>query len=140
VAVGCDLEVAEPHGEAFIGDYFTAGEQAWIEQAPAEERPRLAALLWSGKESALKALRTGLRLDTRSVSVTLDGPSQPLHEDRANGWRPLCARRNNADIFHGWWRQSGTLLRTLVAAPAPLAPLSLRPARWQAAKALASSA
>jgi 4'-phosphopantetheinyl transferase len=138
VALGCDLEIAEPRDAAFIADYFTAKEQAWIEQAPAEERPRLAALFWSAKESALKALRTGLRLDTRSLNVALEGPA--LEHDRPHGWRPLCARYNNADIFHGWWRQTGTLLRTLVAAPAPLAPLSLRPAHWHSAAAVATTA
>ncbi len=140
VALGCDLEIAEPRGEAFLADYFTAGEQACIREAPAAERPRLAALFWSAKESALKALRAGLRLDTRSVSVTLNGPHEPPEQYRANGWHPLCARHGNIDTFHGWWRQTGTLLRTLVAAPAPAAPLSLRPARRHSATAAAATA
>ncbi len=63
VALGCDLEVIEPRSEAFIADYFTAEEQQLIQRMSATERPRLLALLWSGKESALKALRTGLRLE-----------------------------------------------------------------------------
>lgn len=37
-------------------------EQELVARAP--ERDELVALLWSGKESALKALREGLRLDT----------------------------------------------------------------------------
>ena len=67
--LGCDLEIVEPRSDAFIADYFATEEQALIERTSAAERSLLLALLWSGKESALKALRTGLRLDTRSVTV-----------------------------------------------------------------------
>src|SRR3974390_2654400 len=70
VAVGCDLERIEPHSDAFAADYFSTGEQAMVAQSAAAERSRLLTLLWSAKESALKALQVGLRLDTRSVSVS----------------------------------------------------------------------
>ena len=70
-ALGCDLELVEPRSDAFVADYFTAEEQALIAQASAAERSRLLTLLWSAKESALKALHEGLRQDTRSVTVTL---------------------------------------------------------------------
>ena len=116
-ALGCDLEIVEPRGEAFATDYFTAEEQQLLSQASPAERLRLLALLWSAKESALKALRVGLRFDTRCVVV------DPF-VGRASGgaeWSPLCAR-HNGQAFHGWWRQTGNLVRTLVAAPAPLAP------------------
>ena len=67
VELGCDLEVIEPRSEAFLSDYFTAGEQALVARAPTADQTRLVTLLWSAKESTLKALKTGLRLDTRSV-------------------------------------------------------------------------
>ena len=57
--LGCDLELIEPRSEAFIQDYFTANEQARVAASPETDRPLLANLLWSAKESALKALRTG---------------------------------------------------------------------------------
>ena len=69
-ALGCDLEVIEPHSDAFIADYFATEEQALVARVVPAERLRLVTLLWSAKESALKALRAGLRLDTRSVIVT----------------------------------------------------------------------
>ena len=69
-ALGCDLETIEPRSDAFVADYFTTSEQALVERAPGADRSWLLALLWSGKESALKALRTGLRLDTRCVIVS----------------------------------------------------------------------
>jgi 4'-phosphopantetheinyl transferase len=97
-------------------------------------------LLWSGKESVLKALRTGLRLDTRCVIVSpLDAT---LREDREgcienpaftfrtlyglNSWCPLQVRYTNGQIFHGWWQYTGSLLQTLVAAPPPGPPILLK--------------
>ena len=65
VEMGCDLEIVEPRSDAFVADYFTVEEQALVARASAADRDRLLALLWSAKESALKALHAGLRLDTR---------------------------------------------------------------------------
>ena len=65
MALGCDLEVIEPRSEEFVADYFTTEEQKMVSQAPIADRSKLLALLWSAKESALKALREGLRFDTR---------------------------------------------------------------------------
>ena len=87
VEIGCDLEMVEPRSDAFVADYFTIEEQALVARASAEDRPRLLALLWSAKESALKALHEGLRLDTRSVIVNPFDGSFDL-----NGWSPLHVR------------------------------------------------
>ena len=67
--LGCDLEKIEPRSDDFIRDYFTVEELAQVAQAEAGARDWLVTLFWSAKESALKALRTGLRLDTRSLTV-----------------------------------------------------------------------
>ena len=109
-ALGCDLEVIEPHSDAFIADYFATEEQALVARAAPADRPWLVTLLWSAKESALKALRAGLRLDTRRVIVTLvdvlgtqneEGevcvPGESISNsgfatrqpDAVNGWLPL---------------------------------------------------
>jgi 4'-phosphopantetheinyl transferase len=138
VELGCDLEMIEPRSDAFVADYFTNDEQALVAQASTADRSRLLALLWSGKESALKALRAGLRLDTRSVMVCPEGECQgdekiagikdptpvfqPSHDPGC--WHPLqvrCADR----VFHGWWQCSGNLLRTVVGAPPPAPPILL---------------
>ncbi|MBZ5720169.1 MAG: 4'-phosphopantetheinyl transferase superfamily protein [Acidobacteriia bacterium] len=141
VALGCDLEVIEPRSDAFVADYFTPEEQALVAQASATERPRLLTLLWTGKESALKALRAGLRLDTRCVRVSpwdsLPGEGESgdeCLEDSAftfplsyglNTWCPLQVRYTAGQIFSGWWQQTGSLLRTIVAAPPPAPPILL---------------
>jgi 4'-phosphopantetheinyl transferase len=118
VALGCDLEVVETRSAAFLTDYFTDEEQAFLSQAPAPERPRLLALFWSAKESALKALRVGLRMDTRCVAVRAIDALQPSTD--ARGWRSLRVSCEGKS-FDGWWRQTGLLVRTVVAAP-PLRP------------------
>ncbi len=120
VEVGCDLEVIESHSDAFISDYFTAEEQALVRQSYAADRFRLLALFWSAKESALKALHTGLRLDTRSVIV------KPVEGFDLNGWSPLQVRCPGERIFRGWWQHTDHIVRTLVANPTPDTPIRLR--------------
>jgi 4'-phosphopantetheinyl transferase len=138
--LGCDLEIVEPRSESFAADYFTTEEKELVARARAEDRSRLLTLLWSGKESALKALREGLRLDTRSVVVSLDdleqdgadealGPfadsSPPPHA--ANRWLPFHVRCTTGQVFHGWWQNTENLVRTLVADPPPAPPVLLVP-------------
>jgi len=119
-ALGCDLEIIEPRSEAFVADYFVSEERELVASAREPERFQLLALLWSGKESALKALRTGLRLDTRSVVVMpMEGPFN------VNGWSPLQVRCSEGRVFHGWWQRANNVVRTLVADPAPPPPIRL---------------
>jgi 4'-phosphopantetheinyl transferase len=120
VELGCDLEMIEPRSDAFMSDYFTADEQELVMRAPAADWARLLTLLWSAKESALKALHTGLRLDTRSVVVSFDESQFDL-----NGWSPLQVRCPAGRIFHGWWQQTDYLVRTVVADPSPGTPIRL---------------
>ena len=89
----------------------------------------MAALLWSAKESVLKLLHAGLRLDTRSVSVRL---TQPPEDDEsteaAERWSAFRAFSVNGSMFRGWCQDTGTLVRTLVAFPPPMAPVRIG---WQ---------
>ena len=120
-ALGCDLEIVEPHSDAFIADYFTAEEQALVAQALPEDRSPLLALLWSAKESTLKALCVGLRRDTRCVIVT---PSEALRGG-GSAWCPLQVHEVDGTVFHGWGQRADGLIRTLVAAPPPCRPVVL---------------
>jgi 4'-phosphopantetheinyl transferase len=101
VAVGCDLELIEPRTAAFVDDYFTIAEQREI--ANSTDPDLVANLLWSAKESALKATGQGLAADTRSIEVQLSG-------EGVLGWSRL-----RAGPFHGWWNRSGLLIRTIVS-------------------------
>ena len=136
--LGCDLEIIEPRSDAFITDYFASGEQVLIQGTSTADRARLLAMLWSGKESALKALRTGLRVDTRSVVVNPghspqngeeaghpEDPSFFSGADDVNNWHPLHVVYEGGKIFRGWWQNTGDLMRTMVASPAPAQPIFL---------------
>lgn len=119
VDLGCDQEVIEPRSEVFVSDYFAEDEQALVARVCQAERSQLVTLLWSAKESALKALREGLRLDPRTVAVSpVDGAFD------LNGWSPLrvCA---DGRTFQGWWQQGHGIVRTLVANPPPESPILL---------------
>ena len=115
VRLGCDVEEIAPRSEEFVSDYFTAEEAAWIraggeEAAPPGGRHVRANLLWSAKESALKALGEGLRKDTRSVVVEVGGSSAPS----ASEWRALSVATAAGERFAGWWRVADGLVWTVV--------------------------
>lgn len=129
VELGCDLEFVEPRSDTFVADYFTIEEQALVAHARAAERTSVIARLWSAKESALKALRAGLRLDTRSVVVI---PCATSFD--SNGWSQLRVRHvaehsAGVRVFHGWWQSADQMVRTVVSDPTPDAPIPLHPTR-----------
>jgi 4'-phosphopantetheinyl transferase len=104
--LGADLEAVEARSDAFVRDYFTASEIAAV---AAGEPDLMANLIWSAKESALKALGVGLTVDTRDVEVE-------LAPGRGAGWRAF--RLHGATEWGGWWRREGARILTLVGASA----------------------
>ena len=70
--VGADIELVEPRATVFVHDFFTAREADGVLQYQGRTRDILVTLVWSMKESALKALGKGLRIDTRKVEITWD--------------------------------------------------------------------
>ena len=116
--VGCDLEFVDSHSDSFISDYFTVQEQELMNQVPKGERPFYTTLIWSAKESALKALRKGLSLDTRSVQVDL------TQEPGTEIWHPMSVEyTESSQVFHGWWREFGDSIYTIVTDPRPGIPV-----------------
>lgn len=112
VLAGCDVELAEPRDPSFVEDYFTAAERAIVLATPPEGRPLTTALIWSAKESALKALRVGLRADTREVDVRL------LPWLVRSGWLAFAVHHaERPRLLSGWWRTDGRHVLTLVAWP-----------------------
>jgi len=119
VRLGCDLELVEPRSRGFVEDYFTEAEQRLLAQASGDRLFLLANLVWCGKESALKVLRTGLRRETRSVEVALP----PGEEVR--GWSPLRVTTREGAVFPGWWQRFGAFVLTVAATAAFDPPRSL---------------
>lgn len=117
--VGCDLELVEPRAAGFAADWFTGSECALVEAAAAPERDRVVTMVWSAKESALKALRCGLRRDTRSVAVS-------VADGLVDGWQRLRIDDEEAGShLDGWWRPHADLLLTVVTAEPSLPPRPL---------------
>ena len=113
VGLGVDLELVEPRTDAFVADYLTEAEQRIVgEASDREERDLRANLIWCGKESALKVLRTGLRRDTRSVEVSFPDLST------VEGWSPMAVRSVEGSEFPGWWSRSGDFVLTVAASEA----------------------
>lgn len=127
-ALGCDIERVEPRSDGFL-DYFTPVELAQIEQYTSKQKELLVTVLWSAKESGLKALRTGLRADTRSLDVTPVGFDSQRFGDAVSSlnkastpWRPLVLRSKNTGMLQGWWQCVGDSVRTFVATPTIIQP------------------
>lgn len=114
-ALGCDIECVEPRSPGFVDTFFGDKERSLCAEARDEELPLLANAIWSAKESVLKALRVGLRADTRTVEALPMGWA-----DRDARWRPVVLHVA-ADIeLCGWWHAHGDSVITL-AASAPCA-------------------
>lgn len=132
-ALGCDLELVEHRSDRFIADFFTADEARLVWQAPPAARDWLACLIWSAKESTLKALRTGLRRDTRSVEVFVPEANERLLaadprdlDGRREFWQPLVVfDRDSSQRFDGWWCRNDDLLLSTVCSPAAEVPIRL---------------
>ncbi len=128
-SIGCDLEMIEPRDDAFISDYFTPNERALVERTRPEDRPLRVTLLWSAKESALKALHVGLRFDTNCIDVSF-ADALPAHTDQCRQephplpllaadpykWHSVHVRYSGAEVFRGWWRHADNMVRTIVSA------------------------
>jgi 4'-phosphopantetheinyl transferase len=113
--LGADIELVERRDPAFAHDFFTAREQAAFAAVPARLADLMITATWSAKESVLKALRLGLRVDTRTVECFVT-PAEP------HVWTPFCIELCPAlgqkvpqaeplASFAGWWRIMDNRLR-----------------------------
>jgi 4'-phosphopantetheinyl transferase len=115
--VGVDIERIERRDWQFVEDYFTADEILQVRVAPAEHCEALITTIWSAKESALKALRLGLSVDTRSVACVIAQP------DQARDWGHVTytfdgrlLELDTAPALGGWWRRMDDVVLTVAVA------------------------
>lgn len=111
---GVDLELIEHREDSFLTDYFTPEEQAMALTLAPPMRDRWITMAWSVKEAVLKVLGTGLRIDTRTITVVAaSGFSSP--DVTENTWHPL-------EVVYGthpqkrilaWWLKWGDYVLTL---------------------------
>jgi 4'-phosphopantetheinyl transferase len=108
-AIGCDLEHLEMRDDSLAQDYFAAEEIYFCKQAP--DKAIAVNLIWSAKESALKALRAGLRRDTRSILIR---PADCVAAENSwNAWKGYCLESSR--VFYGWWRSDKDYIYTLAS-------------------------
>ena len=111
-SLGCDLEFVEPREASFVNDFFAAEEIAAT--AAATERDVLVTAIWSAKEAALKALRTGLRTDTRRIICRFEPSLAPPQE-----WTPFTVTLDSGltaefpGFWSAWWRVHEDLVLTI---------------------------
>ena len=115
--LGADIEQIESRETAFVADFFTAAEIQRVEQAPEALRASLVTAIWSGKEAVLKAIREGLRSDTRAVECIIEPLPLPVEP-----WQPFTIRTDpvrepiftTLNNWQGWWRSYQGFILTMV--------------------------
>ena len=131
--IGADMERIEPRDAAFVHDFFTVGEAERVWICPSPARDTLVTTIWSAKEAVLKALRHGLRVDTRCVEVHHAAGIEPQRTKGAaiswpasDAWHEVeihCTLAGSAHLY-AWWRPHGDYVLTLAA----LVPTAVPPA------------
>jgi phosphopantetheinyl transferase len=118
--LGCDVETVENRGNMFARDYFASSELERVLEERRDQREIVETLVWSAKESGLKAIRDGLRRDTREVVVDIGGTGG------AREWTPIGVTVSDGTCrLFGWWSaRDGRIYSVVTGQPCP-APVSL---------------
>ncbi len=113
ISIGADIEHIEPRERSFITDFFTSSEIDAIEQMPAAQQAALVTAIWSAKEAVVKALRVGLRVDTRAIECQFT--PLPNETVSSNDWTPfgIATQQTTLGQFTGWWRTVDNFVLTL---------------------------
>ena len=111
-SLGCDIEWIEHREQSFVSDFFTAQEIRDVMGTPVEHRDCRVTAIWSAKESVLKSLRTGLRIDTRRIECRFAQDDWLPRE-----WSPLTVMIDAGlveqfpGVWYAWWQvQEGFVL------------------------------
>jgi 4'-phosphopantetheinyl transferase len=112
--VGTDIEQVERRPPSFVNTFFTEEEIAHLALLDDTLRAETTTIIWSAKESVLKAMRLGLRVDTRQVNCL------PAFATDVSAWTlvrvrlaaPLAARLGD-NVLSTWWRPYGAYVITL---------------------------
>ncbi|KAF0107638.1 MAG: 4'-phosphopantetheinyl transferase [Anaerolineaceae bacterium] len=114
IRTGADLENVEPRANAFVEDYLTLAERELVNSCPVETRETAITLVWSAKESMLKALGVGLRWDTRQVEVRAITGLLPANESTGE-WQKMqaCDLQQESRHWEVWWQRRDSFVITL---------------------------
>ena len=118
--MGCDLEKVEERNPSFEQTFFTGDELKFLSACEARKRNLLVTLIWSAKESVLKAIRTGLRADTRRIRIL------SIDQETSPSWQSFTAQDSvGGDTFNGWWLENSAMVYTVASDRHVKVPLSL---------------
>jgi 4'-phosphopantetheinyl transferase len=108
LSIGIDLECIEPRADSFMETFFTVEEIATTRSFNGVQRDVWITLVWSMKEAALKALRQGLRLDTRSIQIQ---PTDSITGE-ATDWQSIGVQCSQTAPAHWstWFMRRDALL------------------------------
>lgn len=99
--VGVDVEQIRPDTDIqkLAGRFFAPEEEAYVRAVPWESRDRFFEV-WTGKESYLKYLGTGLKADLRSFSVQSPQTGvRFLRQKLSDGsWLTLCTEEADMEV------------------------------------------
>jgi len=124
IKIGCDLEKIEPRSESLIKDHFTDHEQKLILTSDKAFQALWENLIWSAKESALKALRKGLRIDTLMINVDF---SPAVNRE---SWNKLKATfLDGGIVFQGYWQFSTEFVMTILCNQQDIEPIEIHLAK-----------
>jgi 4'-phosphopantetheinyl transferase len=119
--VGADIERIEPREPGFVEQFFTPAEIAAVRAAPPDQRDMLITAIWSAKEAVLKALRVGLRADTRHLTCTMANVSA-----LEGSWNPFLVEFNTPGFasfqpsqLTCWWQTMSDFILTLACCQPP---------------------
>ena len=101
------MELIEPRSPEFVETWFTRSESERVMRAAPHCLDSLVTMIWSAKEATLKALRTGLSIDTRRVEV-LEGGNGSFH-----GWNSARTRVTDGGEFDCLWQLDGRFVLTV---------------------------
>ena len=119
IRIGIDLEAVTPRAPSFFETYFTPSELEWVLTSK-ESQVLISTLIWSAKEAVLKALQTGLRVDTREIEILPD--DSPV----IDGWRGFGISAPKGWHWQGHWRKLDNFVITIaVGGPTLDYPLTL---------------
>ena len=119
--VGCDLEKAEPRSRSFLQCFLTPAEIEQVDNSVVSDESTTATLIWSAKESVLKVLAVGLRVDARCVSVQIE-----IAPGAVSSWHQFTASVVDGRSFEGWWLHNSGWLKTVASAMDSAPPIKLQ--------------
>ncbi len=113
--IGIDIEEVTNRDGAFLSDYFTDQEKAWVLSGESGNPNLQLNLIWSAKESILKCLASGLGTDPLRVEIKRSSVGH-----QSNSWQQLQGRSHTALGLQDWqlsWRTWQDSVLTLCFPP-----------------------